>query len=89
MTYTGATSINLNGTTNVLTINSYFGNIKYDRPTVYQLSSTGTIIPITGWTADWVANGASNKYKFNIGAYDNTKALIIEVDQGTCGIIKH
>ena len=82
LTFTGASSFNLNGTTNVLTINSSIGNIKFGRPTVYQLSATNTIIPITTWTADWVVNGATNKYKFNIGTYDNTKTLIIEVDEG-------
>lgn len=80
--FTGASTFNINGTTNELTISSLIGNIKFDRPTVYQLSATNVIIPITGWTADWQTNGASNKYKFNIGTYDNTKALIIEVDEG-------
>lgn len=86
MEYTGATSFNLNGTTNELTINSTIGSITFDRPTVYQLSSSNVIIPITGWTADWQTNGASNKYKFNIGTYDNTKALIIEVDMGNAAV---
>jgi hypothetical protein len=82
MIFTGATSFNLDGATNVLSINGKFGSTSFDRPTVYQLSSTGTIIPITTWTADWQTNGASNLYKFNIGAYDNSKALIIEIDHG-------
>ena len=80
--YTGATSFNLNGSTNVLTINSSVGNISFERPTVYQLDASNNITPITGWTADWQTNGASNLYKFNIGAYDNTKPLIIQVDRG-------
>jgi hypothetical protein len=80
--YTGATSFALNGTTNALTISSAFGSITYDRPQVYQLNSSNVIVPITTWTADWQTNGATNKYKFNIGAYDNTKALIIQVDCG-------
>lgn len=80
--WTGATSLSLNGGTNELTINSSIGSVSYGRPTVYQLDNTNDTIHITGWTADWTANGASNKYKFNIGAYDNTKALIIEFDEG-------
>ncbi|MGZ4057987.1 MAG: DUF7948 domain-containing protein, partial [Bacteroidia bacterium] len=82
MVYTGASSFSLNGTTNELTVNSAVGSITYDRPTVYQVNSSNVVVPITGWTADWQTDGASNKYKFNIGAYDNTKALIIEVDRG-------
>lgn len=82
LNYTGASSFNLDGNTNALTINSGIGSITYDRPTVYQLSATNTIIPITGWTADWVQNAANNKYKFNIATYDSTKTLVIEVDQG-------
>ncbi|MEI6852186.1 MAG: SBBP repeat-containing protein [Bacteroidota bacterium] len=80
--FTGATSFNLNGSTNELTINGNIGSIKFKRPTVYQLNSSNQIIQITGWTADWQTNGASNLYKFNIGAYDNTKALVIQVDGG-------
>lgn len=83
LNYTGASSFSLDENTNALTINSLIGSITYNRPTVYQLSTTNTIIPITGWTADWQTNGVvDNKYKFNIAAYDSTKALIIEVCQG-------
>ncbi|MCX6297420.1 MAG: T9SS type A sorting domain-containing protein [Bacteroidetes bacterium] len=86
MEYLGATSFNLNGTTNALTISSSIGSITYDRPTVYQINSGNIVIPITSWTADWVQNGATNKYKFNLGTYDNTKALIIEVDRGNSSV---
>jgi hypothetical protein len=82
MEYTGASSFHLDGTTNVLTINSTVGSIAYDRPTVYQLNSSNVVVPVTGWTADWQTNGAGNKYKFNLGAYDSTKTLVIEVDMG-------
>ena len=82
MVYTGASSFNLNGTTNALTINSAVGSITYDRPTVYQLNSSNAIVNITGWTADWQTDGASNKYKFNIGTYNTAQALVIEVDRG-------
>ncbi|HEX8577672.1 MAG TPA: SBBP repeat-containing protein [Flavobacterium sp.] len=80
--FTGASSFNLNGTSNALTINASIGSLTFDRPTVYQLNSSNVIVPVTGWTADWQTNGASNKYKFNVGTYDSTKVLIIQVDQG-------
>ncbi|MBN8695453.1 MAG: SBBP repeat-containing protein [Bacteroidetes bacterium] len=79
MEYTGASSFNLDGSTNALTINSSVGSITYGRPTVYQVNSSNIVVPITGWTADWQTNGASNKYKFNVGVYDSTKTLIIMV----------
>jgi len=79
MEYTGASSFSLDGTTNELTINSSVGSITYARPTVYQINSSNVIVPVTGWTADWQTNGASNKYKFNTGVYDSTKTLIIMV----------
>lgn len=82
LTFTGASSFSLNGTTNALSIISSVGSLIFDRPTVYQLNSSNVVVPITGWTADWQTNGASNKYKFNISTYDSTKVLIIEIDLG-------
>lgn len=82
LTFTGASTFSLNGTTNDLTIYSTIGKIKFDRPTVYQLSSTNATIAVTGWTPDWQTNGASNKYKFNTGTYTSSLTLVIEVDQG-------
>lgn len=82
LTVSVASSFSLNGTTNVLSINSSIGSLTFDRPTVYQLSSTNATIAVSGWTADWQTNGASNKYKFNTGAYTTSLTLIIEVDQG-------
>lgn len=82
MLFTGATSFNLDGTTNALTINSPIGSITYERPTAYQLSSANVVIPITGWQCAWQTNGATNKYKFYTSTYDNSKALIIQVDLG-------
>jgi hypothetical protein len=82
MEFTGASSFNLNGTTNELTINSSIGNIAFDKPIVYQLTSGNVIVPVSGWTPDWQTNGASNKYKFNDGVYTNSLTLVIEVDQG-------
>ncbi|PIP55027.1 MAG: hypothetical protein COX07_02120, partial [Bacteroidetes bacterium CG23_combo_of_CG06-09_8_20_14_all_32_9] len=80
--FSGASSFNLNGTTNALTINSSIGSLTFERPTVYQLEDNNAVDTITGWTADWKTNGANNKYKFNIGSYNTTKPLIIQVDEG-------
>lgn len=82
MEFTGASSFSLDTTSNKLTVNSSVGSITFDRPTVYQLNSSNVIVPVTGWTADWQTNGASNKYKFNSGTYDSTKTLVIQIDQG-------
>lgn len=82
MTFTGASSFSLNGTSNELSINSSIGSITFDRPTAYQLTSANATVAVTGWTPDWQTNGASNKYKFNLGAYTSSLTLIIEVDQG-------
>ena len=82
ITFTGASSFSLNGSTNALSINSSIGSLTYDRPTAYQLSATNSTIAVTGWTPDWQTNGASNKYRFNTGVYTTSLTLIIEVDQG-------
>lgn len=79
MEYTGASSFNLDVTSNELTISSLFGDMVYDRPIVYQLTTSNVVDSISGWTADWQTNGASNKYKFNLGAYDTTKTLVFLV----------
>lgn len=86
MEFTGASSFNLNGTTNELTINSSIGSMTFDKPIVYQLTSGNVIVPVTTWTPDWQSNGGSNKYRFNDGAYNTAQTLIIEVDQGN-GVI--
>ncbi|OFX40276.1 MAG: hypothetical protein A2X08_05850 [Bacteroidetes bacterium GWA2_32_17] len=82
MEYAGASSFNLNGTTNELTINSSIGSITYERPTVYQLEADNTVDTITGWTADWQTDSTNNYYKFNIGSYNTSLPLIIQVDLG-------
>ncbi|MFA6524110.1 MAG: SBBP repeat-containing protein [Candidatus Paceibacterota bacterium] len=82
MEYDGASSFNLDGTTNELTINSSIGSITYERPTVYQLETDNTVDTITGWTADWQTDSTYNYYQFNIGSYNTAKALIIQVDLG-------
>ncbi len=80
--FAGASSFNIDGTTNALTINSSVGNITFDRPTAYQLTSSNTIVPITGWQCAWQTNGSDSAYKFYTDAYDNTKTLVIQVDEG-------
>jgi len=80
--FDGASSFNLDGTTNELTIRSSIGSITYGRPAVYQLTAGNATVSVTGWTPDWQTNGAGNKYKFNDGAYTSSLTLVIEVDQG-------
>jgi len=80
--FSGASSFYLDTASNALTINSSIGNITFDRPTAYQLTSSNTIVQITGWQCAWQTNGADSTYKFYTGAYDNTKALVIQVDEG-------
>ncbi len=86
MEFTGASSFNLNGTTNELTINSSIGSMTFDKPIVYQLTSGNVIVPVTTWTPDWQTNGGSNKYRFNDGAYNTAQTLVIEVDQGNSAV---
>lgn len=80
--FTGATSYSLNATTNDLTLNTLVGKITFDKPIAYQLSASNTTIAVTSFSPNWVANGASNKYKFNTGTYTSSLTLVIEVDQG-------
>ncbi|MEI6852993.1 MAG: T9SS type A sorting domain-containing protein [Bacteroidota bacterium] len=80
--FDGASSVSIDSATNVLTINSSIGSISYEQPTAYQLDGSNNIIPITNWTADWQLTGGGSTYGFNIGSYDNTKSLVIQVDGG-------
>lgn len=82
MTFTGASSFSLNGTSNELSINSSIGSLTFDRPTAYQLTTGNATVAVTGWTPDWQTNGASNKYKFNTGSYTNSLTLVVQVDKG-------
>jgi len=80
--FDGASSFNLDSTSNALTINSSIGSLTFERPTMYQLETNNTVDTITGWTPAWQTNGASNKYKFYVGSYTTTKPLIIQIDGG-------
>ena len=86
MEFTGATSFSLNGGTNALSINSSIGSLTFDRPIAYQLTAGNATLAVTSFTPNWTTNGASNKYKFNDGAYTSSLTLIIEVDQGNYSI---
>jgi len=82
MEFTGATSFSLNGTTNYLSVNSNIGQIIFDKPIAYQLTSSNSTVAVTSFSPTWTTNGASNKYKFNNGTYTSSLTLIVEVDQG-------
>jgi hypothetical protein len=81
MEFTGATSFSLNGTTNALSINSSIGSLTFDKPIAYQLTAANATVAVTSFSPTWATNGASNKYKFNDGAYTSSLTLIIEVVQ--------
>ncbi len=79
--FTGATSYSLDGTSNTLSVNSDLGSITFSRPIAYQLTAANATVAVTGWTPDWMTDGASNKYKFNNGSYTSSLTLVIEVKQ--------
>ncbi len=82
--YDGASSVVLNGSTHVLIVNSSIGCVSFQRPKAYNLSSSNVVIPLTDSIFDWDSVGV-NTYGFDVGTYDNTKVLVIEVefaDQG-------
>jgi hypothetical protein len=81
MEFTGATSFSLNGTTNALSINSSIGSLTFDKPIAYQITAANATVAVTSFSPTWATNGASNKYKFNDGAYTSSLTLIIEVVQ--------
>jgi hypothetical protein len=82
ITFTGATSYSLNGTTNALSINSKVGSITFAKPIAYQLTAANATVAVTSFSPTWTTNGASNKYKFNTGSYTSSLTLVIEVSQG-------
>jgi hypothetical protein len=86
MEFTGATSFSLNGTSNYLSINSSIGSLTFDKPVAYQLTAANATVAITSFSPTWTADGASNKYKFNNGAYTSSLTLVIEVDQGNASV---
>ena len=69
-----------------LKVNSGIGNIDLNLPKTYQISATGSIIPITAWNANYV-NAGTNKYMFNIGTYTTSLSLVIEIDNGNAAAI--
>lgn len=79
--YTGADSLKIDASTNDFTIFSSVGNLIYERPTVYQVDANNDIVNINGWTADWQFK-TSTCLNFNIGSYNTSLPLIIQVDLG-------
>ncbi len=76
--YDGASSTSINGTTHVLNVNSSIGSISFQPPKAYQLNSGGGIVTLTDSIFDWTAV-ATDTYQFDVGTFDNTKVLVIEV----------
>jgi len=80
--FCGASLCSIDSLTNALTINSPIGSLTFEQPHAYQIDSNNVIDSISNWTAQWQTNGADSAYKFNIGAYDSAKVLVILVDEG-------
>ncbi len=78
MLYDGTSSSSVNIGTGELAVNSSIGNILQDRPTPYQITFSGAIVPITAWQANYL-NVSTNTYKFNIGLYNPALPLVIMV----------
>jgi uncharacterized delta-60 repeat protein len=81
MLFTGADSLKIDASTNDFTIFSSVGNLVYERPTVYQIDANNDVVDIQGWTADWQFK-TSTCLNFNIGSYNTSLPLIIQVDLG-------
>lgn len=77
--YNGADGISIDGTGN-LHVKSSIGEVVMEKPSVYQVDLAQNIIPVS-FTADWLQSDA-NTVHFNGGAYDVSKALVIQVDEG-------
>ena len=81
--YAGATSFDIDGSTNALKISSSIGNLIYERPTAYQLTANNEVDTITGWQCAWQQDGSdTTRYKFYVGSYNTSLPLIIQVDLG-------
>ena len=63
-----------------LQINSAFGVLHFETGHPWQLSEDGELMSLS-WNASFNQNSASN-FSLNTSTYDNTRALIIEIDQG-------
>ncbi len=71
----GATQTNVVG--DKLMVSSNWNTFSVGKLIAYQLQNN-VVIPITNWTPTFNAQG-NNTYSFNIGAYDATLPLVIEI----------
>ena len=75
----GASSVNVDGTTNALTIVSDIGSVSFESPKQYQLDGSNNVITLTDSTANWVYSGGY--LTFDAYGFDDTKVLVIEVEK--------
>lgn len=79
MQYTGASSTNLSS--NILSIRGIRDTVSFDRPFMYQINSSNDTILNSDYFVNW-HNYTGNKYGIDVHAYDSTKVMIIQIDQG-------
>lgn len=78
----GATQTSI--TNDNLTVSSNWNTFSIGKLTAYQLQGS-TIIPITNWTPTY-CTFANNTYGFNIGTYDTSLPLVIEISNAVQAI---
>ncbi len=82
--FDGATSLGISQAGH-LKINSSIGFIEQDKTQAYQVNFAQNIVPVT-WNADWILSG-SNSVRFNIGNYNTSLPLILQVDLGSSPLL--
>lgn len=78
MSFDGAESISIDGTTGNLKLNGVIGNMEFTRPVFYTVNMLGQPVPISG-SASWVQN-SGNLYQIGLPAYSMTMPVVIMIE---------